>query len=188
MKLERFADKSASALVDAIAASKTQPLSRLLLGLGIDDVGEIAAKQLARHFGTMDELAKAGTDDLLAIHGMGETLAKSVTEWFGKAASRRLVEKLRRRELTFDEPRSKMTGVLRGMTVVLTGSLESLSRDQAAELVEANGGKVTSGVSKKTSFVVAGAEPGSKLEKAKALGVKIMDERELLKLLNANAG
>jgi len=188
LKLERFADRSASALVEAIAASKTQPLSRLLLGLGIDDVGEIAAKQLARHFGTMDELAKAGSDNLLAIHGMGETIAKSVTEWFGKASSRRLIEKLRRRGLTFDEPRPKTSGALRGMTVVLTGSLESLSRDQAAELVEANGGKVTSGVSKKTSFVVAGTEPGSKLEKAKALGVKIMDERELLKLLNADAG
>jgi DNA ligase (NAD+) len=188
LRLERFAEKSASALVEAIAASKSQPLSRLLLGLGIEDVGEIAAKQLARHFGTMDDLAKAGTDDLLAIHGMGETIAKSVTEWFGKASSRRLIEKLRRRGLTFDEPRSKTSGALRGMTVVLTGSLESLSRDQAAELIEANGGKVTSGVSKKTAFVVAGSEPGSKLEKARALGVKIMDERGLLKLLNANAG
>jgi len=116
------------------------------------------------------------------------TIAKSVTEWFGRASSRRLIEKLRRRGLTFDEPRPKTTGALRGMTVVLTGSLESLSRDQAAELIETNGGKVTSGVSKKTSFVVAGTEPGSKLEKARALGVKIMDERELLKLLKADTG
>ena len=187
-QLERFADKSANALVDAIEASKKQPFSRLLFALGIEDVGEIAAKQLARHFGTMDALASASTDDLLAIHGMGETIAKSVTEWFGRATSRRLIEKLRRRGLTFDEPRPKTTGALRGMTVVLTGSLESLSRDQAAELIETNGGKVTSGVSKKTSFVVAGTEPGSKLEKARALGVKIMDERELLKLLKADAG
>jgi len=186
MKLERFAEKSATALVEAIAASKKQPFSRLLFALGIEDVGEIAAKQLARHFGTMDELAKASEDDILAIHGMGETIAKSVTEWFGRAVSKRLIEKLRRRELTFDEPRPKSTGALKGMTVVLTGTLETLSRDQATELIESNGGKVTSSVSKNTSFLVAGEEAGSKLEKAKALGVKIMDERQLLKLINAD--
>ncbi len=187
LKLERFAEKSATALVEAIEASRQQPFSRLLFGLGIESVGEIAAKQLARHFGTMDELAKASLDDLLAIHGMGETIAKSVTNWFGRAASRRLVEKLRRRGLTFDEPRPKSSGALKGKTVVLTGTLETLSREQATELIEANGGKVTSGVSKSTSFLVAGAEAGSKLEKARALGVKIMDERELLKLITAGA-
>ena len=185
-KLERFADKSATALVDAIAASRKQPFSRLLFGLGLEDVGEIAAKQLARHFGTMDALAAAGPEDILAIHGMGETIATSVTEWFGRAVSRRLVKKLRRRGLTFDESRAKSSGALKGMTVVLTGTLQTLSREQATELVESNGGKVTSGVSKNTSFVVAGAEPGSKLEKARSLGVKIMDERELLKLINAD--
>jgi DNA ligase (NAD+) len=186
MQLERFADKSANALVDAIAASRSQPFSRLLFALGIEDVGEIAAKQLARHFGAMDELAKASLDDILAIHGMGETIAKSVTDWFGRAASKRLIEKLRRRGLTFDEPRPKSTGALKGKTVVLTGTLETLSRDQATELIESNGGKVTSSVSKNTSFLVAGAEAGSKLEKARSLGVKIMDERELLKLINAD--
>jgi DNA ligase (NAD+) len=187
-QLERFAEKSANALVDAIAASKKQPFSRLLFALGIEDVGEIAAKQLARHFGTMDALAEAGMDGILGIHGMGETIAKSVTEWFDRAQSKRLIEKLRRRGLTFDEPRPKTTGALKGMTVVITGTLDTLSRDQATELIEANGGKVTSSVSKNTSFLVAGAEAGSKLEKAKALGVKIMDERQLLKLINADAG
>jgi DNA ligase (NAD+) len=187
-QLERFAEKSANALVDAIAASKKQPFSRLLFALGIEDVGEIAAKQLARHFGTMDALAEAGTEGILEIHGMGETIAKSVTEWFGRAQSKRLIEKLRRRGLTFDEPRPKTTGALKGKTVVITGTLDTLSRDQATELIEANGGKVTSSVSKNTSFLVAGAEAGSKLEKAKSLGVKIMDERQLLKLVNADAG
>lgn len=187
-QLERFAEKSATALIDAIAASKKQPFSRLLFALGIDDVGEIAAKQLARHFGTMDALAAASTDDILAIHGMGEKIAASVTEWFGRATSKRLVEKLRRRGLTFDEPRPKTTGALKGMTAVLTGTLETLSRDQATELIEANGGKVTSSVSKNTSFLVAGEEAGSKLEKAKALGVKIIGERELLKMVNADDG
>lgn len=186
--LERFADRSAEALVDAIQASKAQPLSRLVFGLGIEDVGEIAAKQLARYFGTMDALAKASAEDVLAIHGMGETIATSVTEWFGTAAGKRLIERLRKRGLTFDEPRPKTTGALKGMTVVLTGTLDTLSRDQAGELIEASGGKVTSGVTKKTSFVVAGADPGSKLEKARALGVKIIDEHDLLKLINAGAG
>src|SRR5204862_2149344 len=120
------------------------PLSRLLFALGIDDVGEIAAKQLARHFGTMDALMNATTDDILAIHGMGETIAKSVTTWFSNASARRLIEKLRRRELNFEEPRQKSSGALKGKTVVLTGTLPSLSREQATELVETHGAKVTS--------------------------------------------
>ena len=182
--LDRFADRSAEQLVEAIAASKQQPLSRLLFALGIDNVGEIAAKQLARHFGTLDAIAQASTDDILAIHGMGETIADSVTEWFGNAAARRLVEKLRRRGLTLDEPRPKTSGALKGMTVVLTGSLVTLTREQATELVESNGGKVTSSVSKKTSFVVAGSDAGSKLQKAQELGVKVLDEPALLKLVD----
>ena len=181
--LERFAEKSAEQLVEAIQASKAQPLSRLLFALGLDGVGEIAAKQLARHFGSMDELAKATGDDVLAIHGMGGTIATAVTTWFADPAARRLVEKLRRRGLNFEEPRQKTTGALKGTTVVLTGTLETLSREQATELIEANGGKVTSGVSKKTSFIVAGADPGSKLEKARSLGVKVIDEHELKHLV-----
>jgi DNA ligase (NAD+) len=184
VQLERFAEKIAEQLVEAIQASKAQPLSRLLFALGIDNVGEIAATQLARHFGTMDDLAKASSDDILAIHGMGETLAESVTSWFRNAAARRLIEKLRRRELTFTEPRQKATGALRGMTVVLTGTLDMMSREQATERIEANGGKVTSSVSKKTSFLVAGSDAGSKLEKARALGVKVMTEHQLVELLD----
>ena len=185
VKLERFAERSAEQLVQAIAASRAQPLSRLLFALGIDHVGEIAARELARHFGHLDELAKASEADLLAIHGMGETIAKSVIEWFGNAAARRLVEKLRRRQLNFEEPRQKTTGALKGMTVVLTGTLDALSREEATQLIEANGGKVTSGVSKKTSFVVAGADAGSKLEKARTLGVKVIGEQELLEMVGS---
>lgn len=185
--LERFADKSAEQLVDAIQASKAQPLSRLLLGLGIDHVGETAAKQLARHFGTMDAIADASTDDLLAIHGMGGAIAESVTAWFGNAGARRLIEKLRRRGLSFEEPRQKTTGALKGMTVVLTGTLEQLSREQATELIEAHGGKVTSSVSKKTSFLVAGSDAGSKLQKAQELGVNVIDETKLLAMLTGSA-
>ena len=187
-ELERFADKSAEQLVEAIQASKAQPLSRLLFGLGVDHVGEIAAKQLARHFGTIDALASATEEDVLAIHGMGETIAKSVTEWFRNKQARKLVARLKERGLNVEEPRQKTTGALKGMTFVLTGTLPTLSREQATELVEANGGKVTSGVSKKTSFVVAGTDPGSKLEKARTLGVQVIDEAELQALIEKSAG
>jgi DNA ligase (NAD+) len=174
--------------VAAIAASKAQPLSRLLFGLGIDHVGETAAKQLARHFGTMDALMSATEDDVLAIHGMGETIAKSLTDWFRGKQARKLVERLRARGLNFEEPRQKTTGALKGTTVVLTGTLPTMSREQATELIESNGGKVTSGVSKKTSFVVAGADAGSKLEKARTLGVKVIDEAELQAMIEKSAG
>jgi DNA ligase (NAD+) len=187
VELDRFAARSAQQLVEAIAASKRQPLSRLLFALGIDNIGEIAAKQLARHFGTMDELMEATADDVLTIHGMGETIAQSLTDWFRNPQAKRLVERLRKRGLDFQEPRQQTTGTLRGMTFVITGTLDTLSREQATELIEANGGKVTSGVSKKTSFVVAGAEPGSKLEKARTLGVNVIGEPELVKLVESGA-
>jgi DNA ligase (NAD+) len=183
--LERFAERSAEQLVEAIQASKAQPLSRLLFGLGIDHVGEIAAKQLARHFGTMDAIASASVDDVLAIHGMGSAIAESVTDWFSKAGARRFIEKLRRRGLNFEEPRPRTTGALKGMTLVLTGTLERLSREQATELIEAHGGKVTSSVSRKTSFLVAGSDAGSKLQKAQELGVTVIDEGKLLALLES---
>ena len=177
--LERFAEKSAQQLVDAIQASKQQPLSRVLFGLGIDHVGEIAAKQLARHFGTIDALEQATVDDVLAVHGMGEIIAESLVAWFSDKGARRLVQRLRDRGLPMSEPRQSTSGALKGMTVVITGTLPTLSREQATELVEANGAKVTSSVSKKTSFVLAGTDPGSKLEKARTLGVEIIDEAEL---------
>ena len=179
--LERFAEKSAENLVEAIQASKAQPLSKLLLALGINNVGETAAKQLARHFGTMDAVRNASEEDILAMHGIGETIATSVVEWFSNPDAQRLVERLRERGLTMEEQRQASGGALRGMTVVITGTLPSLSRDRATELVESNGGKVTSSVSKKTSFVVAGADPGGKLEKARSLGVEVIDEAELLR-------
>lgn len=191
-RLDRFAEKSAEQLVAAIQASKAQPLSRLLFGLGIDNVGATAARELARHFGTIDALASAGEADILAIHGMGETIARSVTKWFSNPGARRLIEKLRRRGVNLEEPRPR-AGVggggatLKGMTVVLTGTLDTLTREAATELIEAHGGKVTSGVSRKTSFVVAGADPGSKLDKARSLGVKVIDERELRRLVEAGA-
>ncbi|HXT17979.1 MAG TPA: NAD-dependent DNA ligase LigA [Gemmatimonadaceae bacterium] len=177
-QLERFAEKSAWQLVEAIQASKAQPLSRLLFALGIANIGEIAARQIAKHFGTMDRIVEATRDDVLAIHGIGETLADSLVEWFADKKALKLIEKLRRHELTFDEPTTQTGDALKGMTVVITGSLPTLSREQANALVEANGGRVASSVSKKTSFVVVGDDAGSKLEKAKQLGVETIDEAE----------
>ena len=180
-ELERLTDKSAEALVAAIAASKAQPLSRLLFALGIEHVGEIAAKQIARHFATMQAIATATAEDILAVHGIGDTIAESIASWFADAQARSLVDRLRERGLTMDEPRTSTGEALKGLTVVITGSLPTLSREQAGALVEANGGRVSSSVSKKTSFVVVGDDAGSKLEKARQLGVETIDEAELLR-------
>jgi DNA ligase (NAD+) len=180
-ELERLADKSAEALVAAIAASKAQPLSRLLFALGIEHVGENAAKQVARHFGTMQAIADATADEILAVHGIGDTIAESIAAWFADPQARSLVDRLRERGLTMDEPRTTTGEAFKGFTVVITGSLPTLSREQAGALVEANGGRVSSSVSKKTSFVVVGDDAGSKLEKARQLGVETIDEAELLR-------
>jgi DNA ligase (NAD+) len=181
VELDRFADKSAENLVAAIAASKAQPLSRLLFALGIGNVGAIGAKLLARHFGTMDALAAASVDDILAVRGVGETIAESVVSWFADPAARRLIKRLRQRGLNFEEPRPVAGTAFRGQIFVLTGTLPTLTRDQATELIESHGGRVTSGVSKKTNVLVAGADAGSKLEKARAVGIEIIDEAELLR-------
>ena len=179
--LERLAEKSAWSLVQAIEASKAQPLSKLLFALGIEHVGEIAAREIAKHFGTMDAIANASRDDILAVHGIGETIADSIVAWFANRRARRLIERLRERGLNFEEPRAQTGEALKGLTVVITGTLPTLSREQANSLVEANGGRVASSVSKKTSFVVVGEDAGSKLDKARQLGVETIDEAELLR-------
>jgi DNA ligase (NAD+) len=187
VQVERFAKKSAEQLVNAIAASKQQPLSRLLFGLGIDHVGEIAARELARHFGSMDALSAASREEISAVHGIGDVIAESVAAWFESKGGRRLIARLRERGLNFTEPRVEASGTaFQGLTIVITGTLPTLSRDSAKALVEQNGGKVSDSVSKKTSFVVVGENAGSKLEKARTLGVEIIDEAELLRRANAS--
>jgi DNA ligase (NAD+) len=185
VELERLAEKSAESLVAAAQASKAQPLSRLLFALGIEHVGETAARQIAKHFGTMEALETASEAEVLAVHGIGETIAHSIATWFADENAKRLVARLRVRGLTLTEPRSDGrgagSGAFKGMTVVITGTLPTLSREQATQLIEENGARVTSGVSKKTSFVVVGEDAGSKLEKARALGVETIDETELLR-------
>jgi DNA ligase (NAD+) len=180
--LERFADRSAEQLVAAIDASRHQPLSRLLFGLGIRHVGAGAAQLLARHFGTLDALRQAGVDDIVAVRGIGETTAHAVVAYFSDPGAPELLERLRQAGVNFTEPRAAEAGsALSGMTFVLTGTLPTLSRTQATELIEANGGRVTDSVSRKTTALVAGEEAGSKLDKARTLGVEIIDEAELLR-------
>jgi DNA ligase (NAD+) len=179
--VERLAEKSAATLVQAIEESKKQPLSKLLFALGIEHVGETAAREIARHFGSMDAILEAKPDDVLGVHGIGEKIAESVVGWFADERARSLVGRLGERGLRFDEPVTRSGGTLKGLTIVITGTLPTLSREQAGTLVEANGGRVSGSVSKKTAFVVVGADAGSKLEKAKQLGVETIDEAELLR-------
>lgn len=182
LRLERFGTKSAEQLIATIAAAKQQPLSRLLFGLGIRHVGAQAAQLLARQFGTMDAIRSATPPQLGAVRGIGDTIAMSMSSYFADPTTRALVERLRDRGVCFDEPNAvQADGPLTGATVVLTGSLPTLSRTAAAALVEAAGGRVISSVSKKTTFVVAGEEAGAKLEKAVELGIEVINEAELIR-------
>jgi DNA ligase (NAD+) len=180
--LDGFAERSAEQLIAAIEASKAQPLSHVLVALGIRHVGEEAAKLLARHFGSLEALIAAPIESIEEIRGVGPTIAQSVHDWVRDPSSRELVRKLTSAGLALTEPGGSSTsGALRGAVVVLTGTLPTLSRGDAAGVVEGAGGKVTSSVSRKTSFVVAGADAGSKLDKARELGVEVIDEAELLR-------
>jgi DNA ligase (NAD+) len=190
--IERFADKSAAQLVSAIADAKERPLSRLLIGLGIRHVGSGAAELLARHFGSMDTLASATLDDVMAVHGIGETIARAVVDYFADPVARRLLKHLRDAGVAMTEPEAAggagtSRGALAGQTVVLTGTLPTLSRSEATALVEGAGGHVTSGVSRTTSFVVAGENAGGKLDKARELEVDVIDEATLLRRVKGHS-
>lgn len=182
LELDGFAEQSAGQLVAAIDASRERPLSALLFGLGIRHVGEVVARNLAGRFGTLEALADAPEEELEAVDGVGPTIAASVHAWFREPAHRRLVEELVRLGVRGREPpRAAGPTPLAGQVFVLTGTLPSLSRGEATALIEAAGGKVSGSVSRKTSVVVAGDEAGSKLEKARELGVEVIDEPELLR-------
>ncbi|HEY8795681.1 MAG TPA: NAD-dependent DNA ligase LigA [Gemmatimonadaceae bacterium] len=188
VSLERFAEKSAEQLVAAIHESKSRPLSRLLNGLGVRHVGEGAAQLLARHFGSLDALMEASVEDIEGVRGIGHIIARSVVEYFAEPNTRKLMERLRKAGLTLVEPQAKTVGrSLAGLTVVITGTLPTLSRAAATELVQAHGGNVTSSVSKSTSFVVAGEAAGSKLEKARTLGIEVIDEAGLLRRVEGDS-
>jgi DNA ligase (NAD+) len=180
--LDRFAEQSAALLVKGIADSKSRPLSTLLFGLGIHHVGKTVAVLLARRFATMDALRDATLEELNAVPGVGPIIAEAVHRYFRTPHHRALVARLEVLGLGMTEPdAAEADGPFKGLTVVLTGALPSLSRSEATALVERAGGHVAGSVSKKTSLVVAGADAGSKLEKATALGIPVIDEEELLR-------
>jgi DNA ligase (NAD+) len=184
--IEGFAEKSAQQLVDAIAASKQQPLATLLFALGIRHVGEGIAQLLARRFGTMDALMAASEEEIGDARGVGPAIAEAVAAFFGEKRNAKLVARLKKAGLRMDEPvTASGEGPLAGGVFVLTGTLPTLSRGEATKRIEAAGGAVTGSVSKKTTAVVAGDDPGGKLDKAKALGVPVWDEAELLRRLGA---
>src|ERR1700730_1548323 len=180
--LERFADKSAQNILDEIEASKKLPLERVIYGLGIRFVGARTAQFLAEHFGSMEALASASLDELQNVNEVGPRIAESIVEFFSIPANRKLVERLRAAGLTLSGQKKERGTKLAGKTFVLTGTLAKYTRDEAKKMIEDAGGKVTGSVSKKTDYVVAGTDAGSKLDKANQLGVKVIDEREMEKL------
>jgi DNA ligase (NAD+) len=184
--LERMADKSAQDLLDEIAASRKNSLARLIYGLGIPFVGERTAQLLAAHFGSMERVAAATGDDLLMVEEVGPKIAEGVHEFFAESENRKLIDHLRAVGVNMkDERAAPRSSKFAGMTFVFTGTLAKRSREEAEALVVSHGGKAGSSVSKKTNYVVVGADPGSKYDKAKSLGVPILDEPQFDKLLAA---
>ena len=184
LSLERMGDKSAQNILNEIENSKKLPLERVIYGLGIRMVGERTAQFLAEHFGAMEALEQAGVEELQNVNEVGPRIAESIVEFFGIAANRKLVERLRQAGLTLSGQKKQRGTKLAGKTFVLTGTLVHFTRDEAKKMIEDAGGKVTGSVSKKTDYVVAGADAGSKLDKAKDLGVEVIDEKEMQQLLN----
>ena len=186
--LERMAEKSAANLLAAIETSKATTLARFIFALGIRNVGETTAKDLAKHFGSLDNLIAATEAELLAVRDVGPIVAQSIIQFFAETHNLDVVNKLRAAGVYWTESTGlqQSAGILAGKTLVLTGTLPTLTRDAAKEKIEAAGGKVAGSVSKKTDYVVAGAEAGSKLAKAQELGVAILDEAGLLALLASN--
>jgi DNA ligase (NAD+) len=182
--LERMGDKSASNLLLEIDNSKKASLARLIFALGIRFVGERTGQLLADHFASLDKLAKATEEELLEVEEVGPRVAESILEFFRAPQNLKVIEKLRKAGLQFESAKvHKPEGNLAGKQFVLTGTLPRYSRDEAKKMIEEAGGRVTGSVSKKTDYVVVGADPGSKLDKARSLGVKTIEEGELLKLL-----
>ncbi len=181
--LERMAEKSAANVIQAIAESKTRPLWRLVAALGIRHIGGQSAQILADHFGSLEALMTAGQDELADIDQIGPTMAKSVYEYFRDPKNRSTIEQLLAAGIRAEQPRTRRSNKLAGKTIVVTGTLENFSRQQAEQAIRQAGAKPSSSVSKKTDYVLAGENPGSKLDKAKTLGVEIIDEKQFVKMI-----
>jgi DNA ligase (NAD+) len=183
--LDRFAEKSARALIDEIDQSRKAGLARVLMGLGIRFVGERTAELLAEEFGSIDALMSATTEELERVEEVGPRISQAILEFFAQPANLALVQALKSARVDMTAEKKQRSAQLEGLTFVLTGTLPTLTRDEAKARIEAAGGKTAGSVSKKTSYVVAGEEAGSKLEKALALKVPVIDEAGLLELLQA---
>ena len=185
MEIDGYGDISARNAVGAIQASKAQPFFRVLFGLNIPDVGWVTAQNLARHFGTVDRLMEASQEEIQEVEGIGPERAEAIAEWFSDDENQALVRELRELGLTFEagEAERPVEGRLSGETYVITGTLEGWTREEATKALEELGAKVAGSVSKKTSGVVVGEEPGSKLRKAQQAGVPILDEQAFAELL-----
>ena len=182
--LDRLAEKSGSNLLSAIERSKQNDLSRLLFALGIRGIGQKAAKLLSAHFGDIETLFSAAEEEISAIDGFGGIMAKAVVEYFSLDATRHLIDRLQKAGVNTRSTIASQGDRLFGLRFVLTGTLPHMTRSEAGARIEQQGGKVSSSVSKQTSYVVAGEDAGSKLTKAQALGIPILDEQELLALLD----
>jgi DNA ligase (NAD+) len=187
ISLEGFADKKAENLLNGIESSKDRDLHRLIIALGIHGVGEVAATDLAKYFGSIESIADASMDQLQMVEGIGETTARSIKDWFGRSKNTQLIAKLKMIGLNFEQ-KQKTTRItdssISGKIFVITGTLPTLSRDEAKELIEDAGGKTTDSVSRNTDYLLLGENPGSKLEKARALGIKIIDEDTLKSMIS----
>ena len=176
--------KIADNLLAAIQVSRNQPLSRLLTALGVRGVGEVVARDLSQAFPSLDLLAKADQNQLQMVAGIGPNIAEAIVDWFGRARNLKVLEKLKTAGVwPSNVPSSAVHGRLSGLTFVVTGSLPTFSREGVKEYIEQHGGKVTDSVSKNTSYLVLGEAPGSKLQKAQTLGVKVIGEEELRELV-----
>jgi DNA ligase (NAD+) len=190
LPLEGFGERAAENAIASIDASRRRPFSRVLFGLGIPHVGFVTAEALARHFGSMQALRSAGLQEIEQVEGVGPVIADGVAAWFADPDHGALVDELTEAGLTMETPleeRGPVRGPLAGMSFVLTGTLERRSREEAGAEIVAQGGKVTSSVSKRTSYVVAGESPGSKLARAEQLGVPVIDEEGLDELLSSTS-
>jgi DNA ligase (NAD+) len=189
-ELERMGEKSAAKLVQAIERSRSTTLPRFLFALGIRDVGEATALAIAQHFGSLEKLQEASADEIEQVPDVGPVVAAHVAAFFASPDHRRVIARLRKEGVKWaDVVRPSVAGQpFAGTTFVITGTLDSMSREEAQEALIALGAKVSGSVSKKTGYVVAGAEPGSKLRKATELGLKVLDEEQFLALLKENRG
>lgn len=187
LSLEGFGEKKSDNLLTAISESRHMPLSRFITALGIRGVGEVLAGDLARYFGDLDKLARATWEDLMAIEGVGPNIARGIVDWFSQSSNKALLSKFKIFGIWPKESRDESISTdttLAGKVFVITGSFPDFSRDQLAALIQARGGKVTNSVSKKTSYLLVGENPGSKLETAKVLGVQILEENEFKQLVS----